>query len=108
MNSAWTGAVNKVKVMNTLEQKERHAQEEKEERDKRELPRLNRTDSKVYVTDTTQYSPIDNELKRVDVLPEIGGSGQLYGIGERQEFIDSLETKMTWNTPRQNTVIWVN
>ena len=98
MNSAFTGAVNKVKAMNAMEQKAKQIHEDKEQDDKNELPQLNRRDSNLVGKDATKDSPID-------VLPNIVGSGQMYGIGERQEFIEGFETKVAWGSPRQNTVI---
>ena len=105
MNSAFTGAVNKVKAMNAMEQKAKQVQEVNESEEQRELPRLKRADSNIVDTDIAKVNTVDNGMYAVDVLPAIVGNGQLYGIGERQEFIEGIETKLAWGTPRQNTVI---
>ena len=111
MNSAWTGAVNKIKAMDAAEKaKTRQSLGENEELPPIKDASLNRrqsdTPSKLFVTDVNKDSPImdveNNFSKLGGVLPDIMGNGQMYGIGERQEFIENVDTKFAWNTPRES------
>lgn len=121
MNSAWTGAVNKVKVMDAIEQKEKQAE------DTIDLPIVDsgkestgvkttgfsdwgksindRIDNKQFVKDAnkdnTKLKTNENAESAGGMLPDITGNGQIYGIGKRQEFIEKVDTPLAWTTPRK-------
>ena len=98
MNSAWTGAVNKVKVMNAIDKS-------KQVPETKELPPIVDVTTyekelvppktpKLFVTDYSKESPtLDREDKFPSIgnkLPDLISGGQGHGIGERQEFIENL------------------
>ena len=113
LNSAWTGAVNKVKAMNAVQMKDKQFAEASE------LPPVNNASAdikselkqpktpKLFVTDLTKESPtsdIENTFQNFgEPLPDIISNGQLLGIGERQEFIENLDPALAWKTPREKS-----